>query len=287
MPEGDTVWHTARLLHDALAGRALTRSDFRVPRFAVTDLAGGTVTEAVPRGKHLLIRVDNGLTIHTHLKMEGRWRITPASQRLRDSYRIRLILANAEWRAVGYQLGIAEVLPTAQENRITGHLGPDLLGSGWDPAEAARRLSDNPERPIGEALLDQRNLAGIGNVYKSEVLFLRGIRPAPAGRGSTISTRWSAWPTGCWTSIRNGTTGSRPETSAGATRPGSTDGATAPAGAAAPVSAMRNSATGSPTGARHASRTERTTAPGTPSRYYASSEPGARPGQSSILRRAD
>ena len=142
MPEGDTVWHAARLLHDALAGRALTRSDFRVPRFAVTDLAGRTVTQAVPRGKHLLIRVDNGLTIHTHLKMEGRWRIAPASERLRESYRIRLILANAEWRAAGYQLGIVEVLPTAAG-------GPDhrpsrpgsarlRLGSGGGGAAAER-----------------------------------------------------------------------------------------------------------------------------------------------------
>jgi endonuclease VIII len=183
MPEGDTVWHAARLLHDAMAGRALTRSDFRVPRFAVTDLAGRIVTEVVPRGKHLLIRVDNGLTIHTHLKMEGRWRIAAASERLRESYRIRLILANAEWRAVGYQLGIVEVLPTTQEDRITGHLGPDLLGSDWDPAEAVRRLSDDPERPIAEALLDQRNLAGIGNVYVAEILFLRGIQPwRPVGK---------------------------------------------------------------------------------------------------------
>jgi len=183
MPEGDTVWRAARQLRDALAGRVLTRSDFRVPRFAVTDLAGRSVTEAVPRGKHLLIRTDNGLTVHTHLKMEGRWRITPASGRLRESYRIRVILANAEWRAVGYQLGIVEVLPTAQEDRVTGHLGPDLLGPDWDQAEAVRRLRADPERSAAEALLDQRNLAGIGNVYKSEVLFLRGIRPwRPVGK---------------------------------------------------------------------------------------------------------
>ena len=183
MPEGDTVWRAARHIRDALAGRVLTRSDFRVPRFAVTDLAGRSVTEAVPRGKHLLIRTDDGLTVHTHLKMEGRWRITPASGRLRESYRIRVILANAEWRAVGYQLGIVEVLPTAQEDRVTGHLGPDLLGPDWDQAEAVRRLRADPERSAAEALLDQRNLAGIGNVYKSEVLFLRGIRPwRPVGK---------------------------------------------------------------------------------------------------------
>ena len=121
--------------------------------------------------------------MHTHLKMEGRWRIAPASERLRESYRIRLILANDQWRATGYELGIVELLPTAQEERITGHLGPDLLGPDWDQTEAVRRLSADPERSACEALLDQRNLAGIGNVYKSEPLFLRGIRPwRPVGK---------------------------------------------------------------------------------------------------------
>ena len=79
MPEGDTVWRAARQLHRALAGQVLTRSDFRVPRYATTELAGRTVREAVPRGKHLLIRVDGGVTVHTHLKMEGIWRIRPAA----------------------------------------------------------------------------------------------------------------------------------------------------------------------------------------------------------------
>ena len=115
MPEGDTVFHAAGQLRGALAGRPLTRSDFRVPRFAVTDLAGHSVTESVARGKHLLLRTDRGLTVHTHLKMEGRWRIAPVSERLRESYRIRLILANEEWRVVGYQLGIVEVLPPSEE----------------------------------------------------------------------------------------------------------------------------------------------------------------------------
>ena len=177
MPEGDVVWYTARRLREALAGRVLTRSDFRVPRFAATDLAGHAVTAAVSRGKHLLIRTDNGLTIHTHLRMDGSWRVKPASERLRDSHRIRLVLANDTWQAVGYQLGMVEVLPTEQEQRVTGHLGPDLLGPDWDRAEAVRRLRADPARPVGEALLDQRALAGIGNLYKSEVLFLRGIWP--------------------------------------------------------------------------------------------------------------
>jgi endonuclease VIII len=177
MPEGDTVWRAARQLHDALAGQVLTRSDFRVPRHATTDLAGRVVHDAVPRGKHLLIRVDGGVTVHTHLKMDGTWRIRAAGGWPPRDHRIRLILANQRWQAVGYLLGIVEVLPTAAEHRAVGHLGPDLLGPDWDAAEAVRRLSASPERPAGEALLDQRNLAGIGNLYKAEVLFLRGISP--------------------------------------------------------------------------------------------------------------
>jgi endonuclease-8 len=178
MPEGDVVWNTAQRLHTALAGQVLTRSDFRVPRYATVNLAGQTVTEAVARGKHLLIRTDRGLTVHTHLKMEGTWRIQPAAGRPPgDSHRLRLLLANTEWVAAGYQLGITEVLPTAREDQVTGHLGPDLLGPDWDPAAAVARLARDPDRPVGEALLDQRSLAGIGNEYAAEMLFLRGINP--------------------------------------------------------------------------------------------------------------
>ena len=183
MPEGDVVWNTARRLHEALAGRVLTRSDFRVPRYATVDLRGQAVTEAVARGKHVLIRTDRGLTVHTHLKMEGAWRIQPAAGRPpAQSHKLRVLLANTEWIAAGYQLGITEVLRTAREDQVTGHLGPDLLGPDWDPAEAVRRLTKDPGRPIGEALLDQRNLAGLGTVYLAETLFLRGVDPArPAG----------------------------------------------------------------------------------------------------------
>jgi endonuclease-8 len=177
VPEGDTVWRAARQLHAALAGRILAVSDFRVPRYATTSLAGRAVTEAVPRGKHLLTRVEGGVTVHTHLKRDGSWRIGPAGRYPSRDHRIRLILANSEQQAVGYLLGIVEVLPTAAEDRAVGHLGPDLLGPDWDAAEAVRRLAAQPARPAAEALMDQSNLAGIGNVYKSETLFLRGISP--------------------------------------------------------------------------------------------------------------
>jgi endonuclease-8 len=177
MPEGDVVWRTARQLDEALSGRVLERSDFRVPRFAITDLTGRAVTGTVSRGKHLLTRVDGGITIHTHLRMDGSWRIRPASGYAPRDHRIRLVLANQERQALGYQLGIVEVVRTEHEASVVGHLGPDLLGPDWDPAEAVRRLSADPARPVGEALLDQRNLAGVGTLYRAEALFLRGVSP--------------------------------------------------------------------------------------------------------------
>jgi endonuclease VIII len=177
MPEGDVVWRTARQLHDALAGRVLVRSDFRVPRFATTDLSGRAVTETVSRGKHLLTRVEGDITVHTHLRMDGSWRIGPAAGYPPRDHRVRLVLANSQWQAVGRQLGVVEVVRTSQESRAVGHLGPDLLGPDWDRDEAVRRLAADPARAIGEAVMDQRNLAGIGNLYKAETLFLRGVSP--------------------------------------------------------------------------------------------------------------
>jgi len=177
MPEGDVVWRTARQLREALAGQVLIRSDFRVPRYATTNLVGRTVIDSVSRGKHLLTRVDGDITVHTHLRMEGSWRISRTSTAPLRDHRIRLILANENWQAVGHQLGIVEVIRTSRESQTVGHLGPDLLGSDWDNDEAVRRLTANPERPIGESMMDQRNLAGIGNMYKSETLFLRGVSP--------------------------------------------------------------------------------------------------------------
>lgn len=184
MPEGDTVYLTARHLHNALAGRVLIASDFRVPRLATTDLTGHAVIETVSRGKHLLLRTDSGLTLHTHLRMDGSWRQFRAGQRWSGgpAHEIRVVLANSEWTAVGYRLPVVELLHTADEANVVGHLGPDLLGTDWDEDEAVRRLSAAPDREIGPALLDQRNLAGIGNLYKCEVLFLSGVTPWTAVR---------------------------------------------------------------------------------------------------------
>jgi endonuclease-8 len=179
VPEGDTVWMTCHLLDRALAGQRLTRCEFRVPALATTNLTGTVVTAVVPRGKHLLTRFDNGWTLHSHLRMDGSWRVFGTGRRWSGGplYEVRAVLGVAAATAVGYRLPVLELIRTDQEPEVVGHLGPDLLGPDWDVGEAARRLAEQPDRSIGEALLDQRNLAGIGTVYRAEVLFLQGIHP--------------------------------------------------------------------------------------------------------------
>ncbi|MFJ8508820.1 Fpg/Nei family DNA glycosylase [Streptomyces avermitilis] len=179
MPEGDTVYQAARRLHSALAGKVLTRSDLRVPKFATADLTGRTVLDVTPRGKHLLTRIEGGLTLHSHLRMDGSWKVYTPGQRWSGgpAHQIRAILGTADRTAVGYRLPVLELLRTADEHRAVGHLGPDLLGPDWDPDQARENLLRDPARPLGEALLDQRNLAGIGNVYKSELCFLLRATP--------------------------------------------------------------------------------------------------------------
>lgn len=179
MPEGDTVWRVAARLHEALADRALTRAELRVPRLATTDLTGRRVHEVVARGKHILTRVEGGLTLHSHLRMDGAWYLHRPTQRWHGGpdWQVRAVLANSDWLAVGYRLPVLGLVPTADESDIVGHLGPDLLGADWDESEALRRLRADPARELGEALLDQRLLAGIGNLYRCETLFLRGRSP--------------------------------------------------------------------------------------------------------------
>jgi endonuclease VIII len=179
VPEGDTVWLSARRMHAALAGQVLTTTDFRIPALAGTDLTGARVLEVVSRGKHMLTRIEGGLTLHTHFRMDGSWRLFRVAKVWSGGpeWQVRVVLANAEWQAVGYRLPVVDLVPTAEEDLLVGHLGPDLLGPDWDPDEAVRRLSLQPDRAIAEALLDQRNLAGIGNLYKAEALFLRGVSP--------------------------------------------------------------------------------------------------------------
>src|SRR6186713_3302166 len=179
MPEGDTVWLARRRLHDALAGDRLTSTDFRVPQLATTDLTGRVVCEVVSRGKHLLTRIDDDLTLHTHFRMDGTWHLYRPGDPWRGGpdWQVRVVLSTDQWRAVGYRLPVVDLIARGDEHRVVGHLGPDILGSDWDLDEALRRLAADPDREIGEALLDQRNLAGIGNLYKAESLFLERVSP--------------------------------------------------------------------------------------------------------------
>ncbi|NLU65676.1 Fpg/Nei family DNA glycosylase [Streptomyces sp. HNM0574] len=179
MPEGDTVWRTARQLHEALAGSRLVRSDFRTPKLATVDLSGRQVEEVVPRGKHLLARFEDGLTLHSHLGMEGVWHVAPTGTPPRGgpAHQIRARLTGERYTATGYRIPLLELLRTSEESTAVGHLGPDLLGPDWDPAEAERRLVADPGRLLAEALLDQRSVAGIGNVYVSELCFLARVSP--------------------------------------------------------------------------------------------------------------
>lgn len=170
MPEGDTVFRAAAQLRAALVGKTLTRCDIRVPRYATVDLSGQPVDEVLSRGKHLFIRIGEA-SIHSHLKMDGSWRIGATTI---PAHRIRVALATADSTATGIDLGILEVLERRIDQDVVEHLGPDLLGPDWDPQRAAANLIADPDRELADALLDQRVMAGVGNVYANELCFVLG-----------------------------------------------------------------------------------------------------------------
>ncbi len=176
MPEGDTVFRTADKLRTALEGKVLTRCDVRVPRFAAVDLSGQTVDEVLSRGKHLFIRV-GAASIHSHLKMDGAWIIGRVRA---PAYKIRIVLETPDSRASGIDLGVLEVLDRATDMTTVEHLGPDLLGEDWSAQTAAANLVADPDRPLAEALLDQRVMAGVGNVFANELCFVFGLLPGTA-----------------------------------------------------------------------------------------------------------
>ncbi len=179
MPEGDTVWRTASRLNQALAGDVLITADLRWPELSTLDLRGATTTEVVARGKNILHRLGNGVTIHSHLRMEGQWRIEATSAVTSWALanpQLRAVVGTAAWTALGLRLGDLHAVATADEDHLVGHLGPDVLGPDWDPDEAVRRLASSPVS-VGAALLDQRNLAGVGTLYAAETLFLERLGP--------------------------------------------------------------------------------------------------------------
>ena len=185
MPEGDTVHRTADRLHRALAGRPVTRADLRWPSAPDVDLRGATTLEVLARGKHVLHRFDTGSTLHTHLRMEGQWRVEhpgPRTDRTLRRQDLRAAVLTDEWSALGLRLGMLDLVPTTHERDLVGHLGPDLLGPDWDPDRARDALVAH-DRTVVEALLDQRVLAGVGTFWASEILFLDRLHPwTPAGQ---------------------------------------------------------------------------------------------------------
>ncbi len=191
MPEGDTLYRTAAGLRPHLVGRPVTLARARVPGPWVERVVGATVTAVDAVGKNLLVRLDNGLQIRTHLGMHGSWhRYRPGEPWRRAAGRAVLVLEVPGAVAVCFDAPVVELLEARAEHLhpTLGGLGPDATADGFDREEAIRRLRDAARAPapapaprtVAEALLDQRAIAGVGNVYKSEVLFIERVDPFAA-----------------------------------------------------------------------------------------------------------
>jgi endonuclease-8 len=184
MPEGDSIFRAARSLHRVLAGQLVTRFETvyaHLDRVHVdTPIVGRSVDRVVSAGKHILMHFSGDLILRTHMRMNGSWHLYRAGEKWwRGEHAMRVRIDTAEWVAVAFNVPVAEfVTPRELETRDpVAKLGPDLLGTEFDRDEAVRRIIANGHRPIAMTLLDQRVVAGIGNVYKSEVLFLSAVHP--------------------------------------------------------------------------------------------------------------
>ena len=184
MPEGDTIFRAARTLHRALAGKRIERFDSMFPSLSrIHDdlpLTGRIVENVSARGKHLLMQFSGDLVLRTHMRMNGSWHIYKRGERWqRPRSAMRIVIAVPDYEAVGFNIPVAEFLTTRQASRHEElrKLGPDVLSDEFDAADAIRRFRERPALPIAEALLNQRVIAGLGNVYKSEVLFMCGVNP--------------------------------------------------------------------------------------------------------------
>jgi len=165
----------------ALSGKRVIRGELRHPRLAEHDLSGLTLLGVHSIGKHLFIRFDDGRSLHTHFRMDGSWHIYRPGQRWRrPGHQARAVLTMPERVAVSFLLHDMALVATRDEHQLVGHLGPDLLKPNWDEddaAIAAQRLREHPRMELGLALLDQRIMAGVGNLYKTEMCFLLGVPP--------------------------------------------------------------------------------------------------------------
>src|SRR5215208_919473 len=185
MPEGDTILRAAIAMHRALAGRIVTRFDSMYP--ALTRVAedrpiiGRTIESVSARGKHLLIAFSGDLVLRTHMRMNGSWHLyRPGARWQRPARDMRVLVATDHAVAVGFNVPIAEFLTTRElaRHKELGALGPDLLGkSPFDTTDVIRRMRARPREAIADLLLTQRVVAGIGNVFKSEILFVAGVDP--------------------------------------------------------------------------------------------------------------
>ncbi len=184
MPEGDTIFRAARTLNRALAGQTVTGFETVLPQLSRIDqdapIAGRTVESVESQGKWMLMRFSGDLTLLTHMLMNGSWHIyRPGEAWRRGRYRMRILIETREYVAVGFDVPVAEFHDSASLARHPSltRLGPDVLDEAFEPAEAARRLRELGELPVGEALLRQSLVAGIGNVYKSEICFACRVNP--------------------------------------------------------------------------------------------------------------
>ena len=179
MPEGDAVRRTARRIDAALAGGMLVRAELRVPRFATVDLRGMQLLGTHVVGKHMLTRLADDRrewTLHHHLRMDGSWRTGAPGSPGAPGHQIRVWLATASAQAVGVRVHDVEVRPTREEAHWVGHLGPDIMADGFDP-EAAAEILIAADRPLVEALLDQKLVCGMGTIWASELASAAGVDP--------------------------------------------------------------------------------------------------------------
>ena len=184
MPEGDTIFRAAQTLDRALAGKAVVRFESMFPALTRVHedepLTGRKVEGVESAGKHLLMRFSDGLVLRTHMRMNGSWHIYRAGERWRRPRRdMRVVVATSEFEAVGFNIPVAEFIREGDlhRNEALRRVGPDLLSESFDAAGAVVRLRARPDGEIADALLDQRVMAGIGNVYKSETLFACRVNP--------------------------------------------------------------------------------------------------------------
>lgn len=172
MPEGDTIWRTAAALRSRLLGKRITAAR---PQ-ALARLAGATVTAVEPVGKHLLIRFDSGLSLHSHMRMRGAWYLhRPGERWRRPEWQLKALLETEDTVAVCFAAPVVELVRDTGPR--VGHLGPDILADDWNAAGVVARARALGDREIGEVLLDQRVTAGIGNVYRCEALWHRRVNP--------------------------------------------------------------------------------------------------------------